>query len=925
MPTGFTLSGQSISSTYSRLVQSNTSTFEALDGLGDPYTNFNISGSLSAFTLSAGIIKTTTLSAEHYYAKSITAEDITSTGQRLNLAGSLTITGDTVAPEETYSLKVLSPGLSLSATQPFIILTGGNVGIGIATPGTKLEVAGSISAQSITTQNIYPSADVTYDLGSPTKRYSAVHLGSDIHYANALSFVQSDVTKAYMLSDGSFYTSGSVSSDGDFIPAQDAVKKLGRSDKRFSDIYLASNVHYSNALSFVQSDVTKAYMLSDGSFYTSGSVSSDGDFIPAQDAVKKLGRSDKRFSDIYLASNVHFGNSLSFVQSDVTKAYMLSDGSLYTSGSVSSDGDFIPAQDAVKKLGRSDKRFSDIYLASNIHYSNALSFVQNDVTKAYMLNDGSIFLSGSVSSDGDFIPAKTAVSKLGRADKRFSDIYLASNIHSSISGLNFLNSIGDTVVEIKEDGNMLMSGGVSADTLSSDTVHYDNSLSFVQNNATKAYFLNDGTLSIQGSLSAEKDFIPAKNAVSKLGKSDKRFTDLYLNSNIHSGTAGLNFLNSIEDTVVEIKEDGNMFMSGGVSADTISSDTVHYDNSLSFVQNNATKAYILNDGSLFAQGSVSAEGDFIPAKQAVSKLGRTDKRFTDIYLASTIHGSTAGLNFTNDAEDIVMSLGTTGDLTISGNLVGATTSTNIGTTSKPIHELYVSSGSINFVDTTRGTGDAQRVSKFTKTMFDKLLNGEPLLDNELGESTLTATTISANTLYVKDFASLGNASDLPRAFVGLAAGTATLQAVQSSLVTATGSNASRLTGIETATGSLQTQLNTKLSSEGGDITGRVINRLFTFESNNSQPSVKNGNMFVTGNKKTTSYSIFKDGKEGQSITIIIKDKVTEFAQGGGQKELDLYLNLGVTYTAQAGDVISFVCDGKNWFEVNRSVNTAAGR
>ncbi len=146
MPTGFTLSGKSISATFSRLVQSNTSTFEALDGLGDPFTDFNVSGSLSAFTISAGIIKTTTLSAEHYYAKSITAEDITTTGERLSLKGSLTITGDTVNPVETYSLKVLSPGLATSATQPFIVLSGGNVGIGTDSPNKKLTVDGSISS-----------------------------------------------------------------------------------------------------------------------------------------------------------------------------------------------------------------------------------------------------------------------------------------------------------------------------------------------------------------------------------------------------------------------------------------------------------------------------------------------------------------------------------------------------------------------------------------------------------------------------------------------------------------------------------------------------------------------------------------------------------------------------------------------------------
>ena len=57
MPTGFSLSGKSISATFSRLVQSNTSTFEALDGLGAPFTSFNVSGSLSSFAISANTAK----------------------------------------------------------------------------------------------------------------------------------------------------------------------------------------------------------------------------------------------------------------------------------------------------------------------------------------------------------------------------------------------------------------------------------------------------------------------------------------------------------------------------------------------------------------------------------------------------------------------------------------------------------------------------------------------------------------------------------------------------------------------------------------------------------------------------------------------------------------------------------------------------
>ena len=107
-----------------------------------------------------GTISANTISAIDYFVKSITAEDITTTGQRLNLRGSLTITGDTVDPVDAYSLKVFSPGLAASATEPFIVTSGGNVGIGQVVPNTKLDIKGSISAINITASSDYYINDV---------------------------------------------------------------------------------------------------------------------------------------------------------------------------------------------------------------------------------------------------------------------------------------------------------------------------------------------------------------------------------------------------------------------------------------------------------------------------------------------------------------------------------------------------------------------------------------------------------------------------------------------------------------------------------------------------------------------------------------------------------------------------------------------
>jgi len=131
-----------------------TATGNILDGT-ETFTNI-----VTFDTITAG-----TLSATHYFVKSITAENITSTGEKLSLKGSLTITGDTIEPVEIYSLKILAPGESTSADKPaLIVLTGGNVGIGVSVPGdrgivedsfgARFTVNGSLSAGSITSQAV---------------------------------------------------------------------------------------------------------------------------------------------------------------------------------------------------------------------------------------------------------------------------------------------------------------------------------------------------------------------------------------------------------------------------------------------------------------------------------------------------------------------------------------------------------------------------------------------------------------------------------------------------------------------------------------------------------------------------------------------------------------------------------------------------
>ena len=105
-------------------------------------------------SLSAGSLSATTITANSISTNIIHAGIISSSGESLNLLGSLVVSGDTIDPVEQYSMQVFSPGLATSATEPFIVLTGGNVGIRTNSPSANLTVNGSLSAANLTADSI---------------------------------------------------------------------------------------------------------------------------------------------------------------------------------------------------------------------------------------------------------------------------------------------------------------------------------------------------------------------------------------------------------------------------------------------------------------------------------------------------------------------------------------------------------------------------------------------------------------------------------------------------------------------------------------------------------------------------------------------------------------------------------------------------
>jgi hypothetical protein len=115
-----------------------------------------------------------------------------------------------------------------------------------------------------------------------------------------------------------------------------------------------------------------------------------------------------------------------------------------------------------------------------------------------------------------------------------------------------------------------------------------------------------------------------------------------------------------------------------------------------------------------------------------------------------------------------------------------------------------------------------------------------------------------------------------------------------------------------------------LMRTGGTMTGPIYNTLNVFTAGDATPAVNGGSIFKTANTDRASADItaFDGGISGQEITIMIADNYTDFTHGGGRATGDLSLSSGVDWdTSAKGDTITFVCDGKWWYEKCRSDNT----
>lgn|SRR3990167_4503329 len=92
-------------------------------------------------------------------------------------------------------------------------------------------------------------------------------------------------------------------------------------------------------------------------------------------------------------------------------------------------------------------------------------------------------------------------------------------------------------------------------------------------------------------------------------------------------------------------------------------------------------------------------------------------------------------------------------------------------------------------------------------------------------------------------------------------------------------------------------------------------RLFvtTLSVNDTSPSVRDGDVFITANTQATAISDFDNATDGKQIVIICNDVNTSIADSGNFK-------LSVAWTPGADDTLTLVHYDGVWYEIARSAN-----
>tara|TARA_R110000744_G_scaffold14554_6_gene41372 strand:- start:280 stop:3786 length:3507 start_codon:yes stop_codon:yes gene_type:complete len=535
----------------------------------------------------------------------------------------------------------------------FSISQSGNIGIGTTTPTALLEVAGVISASSISASGVIQATTFVGDGSNLTG------IGSVDALNEFTSSIQSEIN-GIKLATSSYATLNDNNSFNQ-ITASGNISASG--------IIIGSNLTGSNT---GDQDLT-SYLISSltSSFITTGSdisvlfnnITASGDISASALKINQISASSLTASNVLINEDLNLDGNFIFqgVQFNEVEAAQFTGSTTFGSGSNNTHtftGSIIGSGSSFNFVGNTFTFNSDTFLKS-LETSSLLttssfqelldatgSFIITGSDQNVLFND--ITSSGTISASGDLILSGTAsinkiiVSTLpdGPLDRTYTNAKLS--IHSEFGDFFSLYNSTNKLFNISSSGDVSTSGSLKVDvgqktislgSISDEGVHAD-----ISTDAGSLFLqMNGGNLIQFGA-----DAIPSATLTKDLGSLTRLWDKLYVNDISASGIIVSNQLQAFYDghlrDIINFSASLGLLKLGNDVTNTI----IRSKNDLILSSSNTTT--ILSN--LTASGDISASGLlYISASDANGNFSHTvliDTSSGQLYYTSSLVGAGGG-------------------------------------------------------------------------------------------------------------------------------------------------------------------------------------------------------------------------------------------------------------------------------------------
>ena len=135
---------------------------------------------------------------------------------------------------------------------------------------------------------------------------------------------------------------------------------------------------------------------------------------------------------------------------------------------------------------------------------------------------------------------------------------------------------------------------------------------------------------------------------------------------------------------------------------------------------------------------LTVDGNILPKTDTSVNLGAPSQRFSRLFVASTIDVSGSELVISAPSASAA---GNSFNVVLSGSMIPADSDNDsIGSEEAPFKDLYVTTGSIIYVDRSVAVGHADRKVSFSRTDVERLRAGKPLRATDSRDDTTKIKT-----------------------------------------------------------------------------------------------------------------------------------------------------------------------------------------